>query len=208
MAYEIVSGLCCTYLFTAGAYFTLIHPDNAYMMREHLFTRSEFIENHLLFPMLVYQTYNLFVCLYLAELRGWITVLHHMFTGCLAYLSLATPYVQHSAVFFFGIVELTSIPLTILDICKFFPEYKISFPTLYARSKSIFYGLFIITRMIIWNVISFDFWQRSLHLLHDDNAPPSHMIVVFFLGANVILTSMQMIWGIQIMGRILKHFVM
>ena len=205
MAYEIVSGLCCTYLFTTGAYFALFHPDYAHMVREPLFGQSEFVENHLLLPMIVYQTYNALLGFYIAELYGNVMLLHHTLTWMLAYLSF-TPYVQHSAVFFFGVTEITNIPLTVCDICRYFPEYKIAFPNLYMGSKWLFYALFIVIRMVIWPVVSFEFWRLSLHHLMDESAP-SPAMTIFFLGTHVLMTILQMFWGIRIIRRIANAFV-
>jgi hypothetical protein len=204
MAFEIVSGLCCTYLFTTGAYFALFHPEYTHMRREPLFARSEFVENHLLLPMLVYQTYNALTGLCLAEFRGHIMLVHHLLTLALAYLSF-TPYVQYSAVFFFGVTEITNIPLTIGDVYKFFPEYKIVFPNLYMGSKWLFYALFIIVRMVIWPVVSFEFWRVSIHLLINE-AAPSPAMTIFFLVTHVLMTILQIVWGIRIIRLIANAF--
>ena len=42
---------------------------------------------------------------------------HHSVTGILAYFSLY-PYIQYQCFFFSGIVELSNIPLTIMDVFK------------------------------------------------------------------------------------------
>ena len=58
MAFQIIAGLCCVYLAFGGfiAYFELFGV-KAYslVVKDKYYGRSEFIENHLLYPMMSYQ---------------------------------------------------------------------------------------------------------------------------------------------------------
>ena len=77
--------------------------------------------------MIFYQGWNLLLCFYCADLRDMAMIIHHALVTVLAYTGLY-PYVHSDAMFFFGVAELTNVPLTIIDIFKYLPELKAEFP--------------------------------------------------------------------------------
>jgi hypothetical protein len=143
--------------------------------------------------MFIYQVYNTLVALFMAEFYGWCTLAHHLTTGMVAYLALM-PYMQYSTVFFFGVTELTNIPLTICDVCKFFPEYKKAFPTIYTGSRLLFSLLFIGIRLVIWPIMSFGVCRRCFQQLMDGDA----LAPTGILFSTLLLTAMQIAWGVRI----------
>ena len=131
--------------------------------------------------------------------------------------------------FFFGVAELTNIPLTIIDVFKYLPALKQNYPNLNEFFRSSFAILFIILRLILWPIYCYEFWIHSLQLvvvgLNNNNTPntiasaintlltilnvtplASHIqchslfVVCFFLFANVLLTLLQFYWGVTIFG--------
>lgn len=125
--------------------------------------------------------------------------------------------------FFFGVAELTNVPLTLIDIFKYLPDLKKNYPAVNEGIRSIFAILFIILRLILWPVYCYPFWVHSLQLLLIDQSPTnaitvffndvlkvtplasdtvchSKFVVGFFLFANVLLTTLQYYWGVTIFG--------
>ena len=201
LSFQIVAGLCCAYIAASGCHVLLNHPDYVVMAHDKVFGRSAFLENHVLIPMMVYQTWNLVACLALPDLRDRTMAGHHVLAGLLVYFTLM-PYMQYYAVFFCGVTELTSIPQTIYSMFMYFPEHKTPFAWLFAGTKIVFAISFITIRIFAWSVISVDFWLASIPLLVDDKETP--VVPVIFLAANVFLTGLQFMWGTTIARRLLS----
>ena len=205
MAFEIVAGLCVTYLAVVGviAYFKLCPEwDHTSIDNDHFYGYSQFVEDHLIAPMISYQGWNALLCLFNADLRDPAMIGHHIATGSLAYFGLH-PYVHYYGLFFFGFAELTNIPLTIVDIFKYFPDLKAKFPALNDLCRVAFAVSFILLRLLLWPYVSFEFWTGSLALLQEGKAH-SIFVVSVFLGANIFLTGLQFFWGSKIVGFLFK----
>ena len=95
------------------------------------------------------------------------------------------------------------IPLTLVDIFKYFPDLKEKMSWLNELSRYTFALSFLIIRLIIWPYISYDFIRGSVDLLQSGRAH-SKFAVGFFLFANVFLTGLQFFWGTKIFGFLFK----
>ena len=72
MAFEIVAGICVTYLGIVGtlAFFNLYSNFNMNEINDDKFYgHGQFVEDHLIMPMLSYQGWNFLLCLYNNDLR-------------------------------------------------------------------------------------------------------------------------------------------
>jgi len=199
MAFEIVAGACVTYLGIAGfiAYFSLFGVDEVSNLEKNKFYgKSDYVVNHLIYPMISYQGWNLLLCLVNSDLRDPFMIGHHAVTGSLAYFGLA-PYLHFYGLFYFGIAELTNIPLTIVDVFKYFPDMAKSMPITNQINRISFAVTFIILRLIIWPIYSYPFWVGSIELLKTNTAHSS-AVVGIFLGANLFLTGLQFLWGSKV----------
>ena len=205
MAFEIVAGICVTYLGIAGiiGYYSLLNVQVFdKLVDDKFYGRSDFVVNHLIYPMICYQGWNLLLCFLNADLRDPAMIGHHAVTGTLAYFGLH-PYLHFYGLFYFGVAELTNIPLTIVDIFKYYPDMKKHFPVVNEVARISFAVSFIILRLIIWPFYSYPFWVGSFELLFKE-APHSYFVVGFFLFANIFLTGLQFFWGSKIFGFLFK----
>ena len=217
MAFEIVAGLCVTYLGCAGivGYYSLLGVEDIVKLDQNKFyARSTFVENHLIYPMISYQGWNFLLCVlsFSKSITGgtdlWDPAMigHHFVTGSLAYFGLA-PYLHFYGLFYFGIAELTNIPLTVMDVFKYFKDMATANPTLNSITRTTFAISFIILRLVIWPIYSYPFWVGSLKLIgygeSEDGKIHSYFVVGFFLFANIFLTSLQFFWGSKIFSSIL-----
>jgi hypothetical protein len=206
MAFEIMAGLCVLYLAVLGsiAFFDLMPGQFDYHVaaKDLFYGRSEFVENHLIAPMISYQFWNFLLCLFNADLRDPAMIGHHLVTGSLAYFGLH-PYLHGRGMFFFGFAEFTNVPLTFVDIFKYFPEMKERFSLVNEVSRVVFALSFIIIRLIMWPYVSYQFWIGSYELLSTGTAH-STFVVSFFLISNIFLTGLQFLWGSKIFGFLFK----
>ena len=206
MAYEIIAGLLVTYVGVAGTYGwweMTNNPESEFnsLLSDRFYGKSQFFEDHLMTPMFSYQVWNTVLCFFLNDLYDWFFIGHHTTTGALAFFG-KNPYVHYYGLFFFGIAELTNIPLTFVDVFKYFPKLKAKFSVVNEISRVIFAVSFIILRLIVWPVISVEFWKGSINLVQTGEAH-SNFVVLFFLLANIFLTGLQFLWGSKIFSFLL-----
>ena len=126
---------------------------------------------------------------------------HHFVTGSLAYFGLH-PYLHYYGMYYFGIAELTNIPLTIMDVFKYFKHWADKYPTLNSIIRTTFGVSFILLRLIMWPILSAPFWMGSLTMLYNGTAH-SPFVVAYFLLANLFLTGLQFTWGQKIVSSII-----
>jgi hypothetical protein len=137
LTFLILAGLCVVYLSLAGVIgrFSLFGIDDYdKLFRDQWYGRSLFVENHLLYPMLAYQFWNIVLCLFSSDLRDPAMIGHHFATASLAYCMLR-PYAQYQCFYFSGIVEISNIPLTLVDLFKYFPSFAKAAPGLNQLSR-------------------------------------------------------------------------
>merc|ERR1712000_271943 len=124
---------------------------------------------------------------------------HGIVTALLSYFGLY-PYAQYYALFFFGIAEVTSIPLNVIDVFKYLPHFSARYPGVYSVAKYLFVSGFFLIRIIVWPFFSYELWFGCQDLLLTNTAH-SNFVVIFFLGANLFLTGLQFYWGYLIIRK-------
>lgn len=206
MSYEIIAGLIVTYVGVAGTYGWLEmtnNPDSEFhpLQFNRFYGKSQFFVDHLMTPMFSYQVWNVVLCFVLSDLFEPFFIGHHSVTAILAFFG-TNPYVHYYGLFFFGVAELTNIPLTFVDVFKYFPEMKVKFSMVNEVSRVVFALSFIILRLIIWPIVSYEFWKESVNLVQTGEAH-SNFVVIFFLFANLFLTGLQFLWGSKIFAFLL-----
>ena len=204
MAFQIVAGFCVVWLTAVGfiGQFNLFGVNEyAKLLANPWWGRSEFIENYLLYPMISYQGWNLLLCFFSKDLGDPAMIGHHLVTGTLAYFMLH-PYAQYQCFFFSGMVELSNIPLTLMDVFKYFPNLANAYPTLNSLSRTLFGITFIVLRLLIWPVLSYHFDKGSLELVTSGKSH-SNFVVLFFVVSNIFLTGLQFFWGSKIINILL-----
>ena len=128
---------------------------------------------------------------------------HHLFTAALGYFGLH-PYLHGAGLFFFGVAELSNVPLCFYEIFKYLKPagYQEKYKMLYELAQVSFALSFVVLRLIIWPIKSWVFWQGSIELLSSGKAH-SQFVVGFFLLANMFLTGLQFMWGWSIIQFVL-----
>ena len=63
--------------------------------------------------------------------------------------------------FFFGVSELSHLPLVFLDLFKMFPDVKKRYPLSNELIRPFFCVCFLVLRTFYWPYVSFHFWSAS-----------------------------------------------
>ena len=202
LAFEIVSCSICLYVGVAGtiAWFKLCSScDLEGIENDKLYGRSIFFEEHLAAPLLSYQFWNFVICLVIREMRDKVMLLHHVSSGLCALFSLH-PFLQYYGLFFFGVPEVTSVPLTFVSLTKSFPFLKTNYPQVYEVSKWSFGVLFLVIRLVMWTHVSVYYWMDTVTLIRS-GAAHSNFVLFYYCFANVVLSGMQYFWGYKIVSQ-------
>ena len=97
-------------------------------------------------------------------------------------------------------IEITNIPLTAIDIFKHYPELIKQHPAIYTALRNFFAVSFIAFRLIMWPVVSFQFWTATLEALSNGQIAKASCFgepwlettaAITFLIANASLTFLQ-----------------
>lgn len=199
MAFEFVALVSVCYLGGAGLALTFgklgTAADLALVTADPFYANSKFVEEHLIYPMITFQGWNVVLCLLEKDLNNTAMIGHHLATLSLGYFGLH-PYLHGQSLFFFGTAELTNIPLTIYDMFKYMKPagWQKEYKGIFEFAKISFALSFVVLRICYWPYMSYPFWVSSLELLQSGKAH-SNFVVGFFLGANVFLTGLQFLWG-------------
>ena len=150
-------------------------------------------------------------------LRTTTMIAHHVATGLTAWLSLQG-HCMYYAIYFAGVVELTNIPLTFMDLCgcrhparllrapcerstpqlrnppgRYFPVLEQRYPGVSTAARLSFALGFIALRVLGW-LPAFVLYLRDLR----DLAPDEPLVVGIMATTTVIITGLQMFWGYKV----------
>ena len=155
--------------------------------------------------MIGFQMYELAATVASERLRGnaYEMVVHHGITLLLASLGYCFRAYLYFGAFFFGVSEVSSVPLAFVDLFKQFPALRKAYPAANEAARMTFGVAFLAIRGLYWPFVSFFFWKSSLAALAADAYEPRAVIYTFF-AANVVLTLMQWYWASLIVAAMVK----
>lgn len=190
LSYQMVSTSCvlyATYLGWMGAFY-----DYGTVYEDRLYGWSE-TSIRLGYMMTGYQAWNFIVCLFIEEYCTFQVLSHHFSAAALSAMTL-TPYVNAYTLFFCGISETSTIPLTIIDCIKCM---NLNVPRLMVVSRVTFAVLFMVFRVAAWTIVSLLFWYDTISRY--PNIP--NFGALFCIG-NLGLTGLQYYWAKMIVKKI------
>jgi hypothetical protein len=102
------------------------------------------------------------------QYRKFAVLLHHVATAVLACFCLS-PLCHYYITYFFGISEISSLPLCIITILNECPTFKISHPLFNTLMEGSFGLSFIIIRIFYFVYLMKDFWAEyyGFYLMHE-----------------------------------------
>jgi hypothetical protein len=206
MAFEIVAGFSVLYLGSAGlvGHFNFLENDISQLQLTGFYGRSRFVENHLLYPMFCFQSWNLILCLINGkDLYDPTMLVHHALTALAAGAGLY-PFMQQYATFFIGLVELSGIPLTFIDVFKYFPGLARRYPLVNSLSRSSFAVLFLTLRVVLYPVYCYRLSVELLQLLRSGGAHSTGVVCIFLLEI-IFFVLLQQYWGWKVVKSIFRN---
>ena len=131
---------------------------------------------------------------------------HHVATICVSLISaLSTFGFRYYTPFFFGLIEISSVPLSIMNFCKKNKEWtKKHCPFLGEIIRPIFAIMFLTTRVFMWTPNIYDVLRSSFMLLLSSSSFLTKLVLGLFIVCVAFLTSLQYYWGWLITKGILK----
>jgi len=134
--------------------------------------------------------------------QGAALIAHHVVTLALCFVGVA-PYAHYYGLFFFGIANVSSIPLAAFTICD---ALRCRFPTFeapYNHLRTAFGISFLLVRVVIWPCLSVLFWADVYAALRGGRVH-HFAATAFLLIANIFLTGLQFMWGRKVWRGLLK----
>lgn len=153
---------------------------------------------------MMYQLWNFLVCAAHRQLCNAPMLAHHAYTFGLAYMCVSEPYGHYYIPFFFGLVELTNVPLTIIEVLGYFPTLEAKFPVFKALNEYCFVASFFVIRVFMWSFFSYEFVTGNIALLYSD-ALRSPAVVYFYLVGITGLSFLQAMWAWKILVLLLNQ---
>ena len=150
----------------------------------------------ILFSMLAIQSYDTPISMFIPELRQITFVLHHAVVLSLSILSLRYRAFYYYAVYFLGVIELSSPFLAVVDAARDYPKIAEKYPITNEICRVMFAIVFYIVRIFGWFPVSYCFWRDALYLLFNSDAAMHQMpkwVPAFWLFTHGFLTCLQ-VW--------------
>ena len=128
---------------------------------------------------------------------------HHTTTAALMVLCLRGTFAHSYLAVFFGVTELSTIPLNVMDTLKNFKGLRKKHPTLDFASKLSFAVLFLSLRVVLSSKVSVEF-QADLYELWKDDRAASVATCAFMSVANLFVCALQLYWASLIVKGLYK----
>lgn len=185
---------------------TKVFPDNAF---GRVFGYSKESEN-IAAVSLTFQFWDLVATPFIPEFSSAIMLGHHICAALVSYVALQNQYYHYYVTFFFALSEVSSVPLVIMSLCKYFPPEPGS---MQATMEQIATPIFAITfgyyRVYLWIQVTYQMWCDGLLVLSNGAAnkyrPGKSFSLYLILGISAFLTLLQLFWFSLILAEVLKQ---
>ena len=143
-----------------------------------------------------FELYNTAVCVFILPGGGIEFIIHHALSTMLPFVSVG-PYVHAYSFFFFGLANISSVPLAAYSACE---GLMVEFPQLkpaHTLLQAAFALLFLAIRCVAWPLISLRFWADT-YLAVTLGWKTSLIASSILLLSNLFLTGLQFLWGSKV----------
>ena len=125
---------------------------------------------------------------------------HHIATVTVSLISgLSTTGFRYHTVFFFGLIEISSVPLAIMNFCKNNKDLAQEYcPRVRDTIRQIFAAIFLTTRVLMWTPNMRDVLRSAMMLLWTSPSWFTSIILFLFILSALFLTFLQFFWGYKI----------
>jgi len=197
----LTSCMCVTYLGISGIILYKKY-NNIIFDKNHLFDKNDDIINHIIIPIILYQSWNTVITIMNKDLYSIYYVLHHIFVIILA-LMILNNYFQYISIIYFGIIEISNIFLSIIEYSKY-EKYIINNKMLYNINNLLFIISFYVLRIILFQYYNFFIYYLIISM-YDILFSSKYIIqTITSLVINIVLTYLQCYWGFLIYKEIIN----
>lgn len=210
VAFQVVCGFSMMYMGILGArnwYFDSYKSATTKTPEDRLFGYWEGA-NHQNVAIFCYQVFDFAISCTIPEHQEPIFLIHHLFAGLTAYISLEYHCMTYYSVFYGGCSEISSIFLSWMNIDTMFPQYADTLQPFALVCKGLFVLTFLYYRIYGWTAVGIPLWKDTLHVLRTGSAethrPGKSFLFKTFLALNVIFGLLQWYWLMEIIQRVQK----
>lgn len=154
-----------------------------------------------------FQVYDFMATALVPKLRSPIMLAHHVMAGSLAALTCyprafgidASSLSNYDLMFFFGVTELSTVPLAVHDALKLLPLHLKTYPSLNLLNevcKPLFAFIFLAVRCVHWPFVMGAFGSMHLDMFLSD--APTKPVHAFYIVMSSAMTVLQYFWGFKI----------
>eukprot|EP00933_Yihiella_yeosuensis_P004957 TRINITY_DN109376_c0_g1_i1.p1 TRINITY_DN109376_c0_g1~~TRINITY_DN109376_c0_g1_i1.p1 ORF type:complete len:270 (-),score=40.48 TRINITY_DN109376_c0_g1_i1:190-999(-) len=139
---------------------------------------------------------------------------HHFFTGALCLHALYSGFMLYYGIFYIGMAELSSIPLTAMNLLRTAEEgwssgvrgSPLQMPGLNNILRGSFAIAFLAVRVVYWIYVNLYFWKDMAQLFSrpEERRHVSMAALLFWFLGNGFLTLLQLFWARKVLKGILR----
>lgn len=134
---------------------------------------------------------------------GGIMIVHHVLVLALGWVVAANSFFHYYATFFFGVPELSSVPLAFMDLFKGNKELKRRYPAVNEAARNIFAAIFLVVRCVLFTRVAVGLWRDSLGEFASGLTGIRWALLTFVCSSQLVLLGMQYFWGSKIVRALL-----
>ena len=132
-------------------------------------------------------------------------LVHHVAVICVGSVTaFFTCGFRYFTPYFFGVIEISSVPLAIMNSFKKNPDWVKARPDLYSAVRLVFGITFLLVRVALWTPIFWDFYSLAAMHLYSSKSLGTKVISAVFNLSSLVLTMLQYFWASKIVFAMLK----
>jgi hypothetical protein len=132
-------------------------------------------------------------------------MVHHISTICVSSIcAFCTNGQRYHSPFFFGVIEISSVPLSLMNFSRDNPSWVKNYPIIQHGSRPVFAVLFLVTRVILWTPSIMDVLRNCILIAWTCRTTVCQVASTSFTLSAVFLTALQWYWGFLITKAITK----
>ena len=153
-----------------------------------------------------YQIFSLYTGLFHVDEKKEM-IIHHFAVVIVTSISMfCTIGYRYFTPFFYGVIEISSVPLSVMNIIQEMPTYKNNHPTTYVVVRLVFAFAFLTVRSYMWRPQIIDYCKHLLLVILIIDDWKAKVIHTCMLLSAILLTGLQMFWAYLIVKGIIKAF--
>lgn len=132
-------------------------------------------------------------------------LVHHVAVICVASTSaFLKSGCRYYTPYFYGLIEISSVPLSIMNSFKNNKNWIDRFPRMYSAARLVFAVSFLLVRVIFWTPFYLDYLITVCMLVYSGGSTVARSILAMFIVASLLLTVLQYWWGSLILRSLFR----